>query len=76
MSYSKVTKKGQVTIPSTLRKRYRMEGGVTVRFEETGEGLVIKPLPDIVDSAGKLSTYAHVEEVLKDCLKERKEAFR
>jgi len=76
MSYSKVTKKGQVTIPSTLRKRYRLEGGVTVEFEETGEGLVIKPMPDIVDSAGKLSTYADVDEVLKDCLKERKEAFR
>ncbi|MBI2185178.1 MAG: AbrB/MazE/SpoVT family DNA-binding domain-containing protein [Thaumarchaeota archaeon] len=76
MSYSKVTKKGQVTIPSTLRKRYRMEGGVTVKFEEAGQGLVIKPLPDIVDSAGKLSTYARVEEVLKDVLKEREEAFR
>ncbi len=76
MSYSKVTKKGQVTIPSTLRKKFRMEGGVTVKFEETGEGLVIKPMPDIVDSAGNLSTYAHAEEVLKDILKERKETFR
>lgn len=53
-----------------------MEGGVTVKFEEAGQGLVIKPLPDIVDSAGKLSTYARVEEVLKDVLKEREEAFR
>lgn len=77
MSYSKVTKKGQVTIPSTMRKRYRIAEGTTVTFEETSEGLVIKPRPDIADSAGKLSMYAHADEVLKDVLKKRKEeAFR
>ena len=77
MSYSKVTKKGQVTIPSTMRKKYRIAEGATVAFEETSEGLLIKSLPDIVDSAGKLSMYARADEVLKDVLKKRKdEAFR
>ncbi|MBI2938285.1 MAG: AbrB/MazE/SpoVT family DNA-binding domain-containing protein [Thaumarchaeota archaeon] len=77
MSYSKVTKKGQVTIPSTMRKKYRIAKGATVAFEETSEGLLIKSLPDIVDSAGKLSMYARADEVLKDVLKKRKdEAFR
>jgi len=77
MSYSKVTKKGQVTIPSTMRKKYRIAEGTTVAFEETSEGLVIKSLPDIIDSAGKLSIYARADEVLKDVLKKRKdEAFR
>ena len=73
MSYSKVTKKGQVTIPSTMRKKYRIAEGATVAFEETSEGLLIKSLPDIVDSAGKLSMYAHADEVLKDVIKKRKE---
>ena len=77
MSYSKVTKKGQVTIPSTMRKKYRIVEGATVAFEETSEGLLTKSLPDIVDSAGKLSMYARADEVLKDVLKKRKdEAFR
>ncbi|OHE56189.1 MAG: hypothetical protein A3K61_06300 [Thaumarchaeota archaeon RBG_16_49_8] len=77
MSYSKVTKKGQVTIPSTMRKKYRIAEGATVAFEETSEGLLIKSLPDIVDSAGTLSMYARADEVLKDVLKKRKdEAFR
>ncbi|MCL4435166.1 MAG: AbrB/MazE/SpoVT family DNA-binding domain-containing protein [Thaumarchaeota archaeon] len=70
---SRVTKKGQVTIPSVMRRKYRIAEGTTVTFEETSEGLVIKPLPDIVDSAGKLSMYACADEVLKNVLKQREE---
>lgn len=73
MMNSRVTKKGQVTIPSVMRRKYRIAEGTTVTFEETSEGLVIKPLPDIVDSAGKLSMYACADEVLKNVLKQREE---
>lgn len=76
MSYSKLTKKGQVTIPSHLRKRYGMQEGSTVVFEESSNGIIVKPLPDIANSAGKLSRYAKVEDVLDDLIKTRKQEFR
>jgi AbrB family looped-hinge helix DNA binding protein len=77
MSYSRVTKKGQVTIPSGLRKKYHIEKGRSVRFEPIPEGIVIKPVRDIWDSAGELSKYAEPEDVLKDILESRrKREFR
>ena len=76
MSYSKLTKKGQVTIPSHLRKRYGMQEGSTVAFEEFKDGIIIKPMPDITDSAGRLSRYAKVEDVLDDLMRTRKKEFR
>lgn len=76
MSYSKLTKKGQVTIPSHLRKRYGMQEGSTIAFEESNEGIVLRPVPDITNSAGKLSRYAKVEDVLEDLIRTRKKEFR
>jgi len=76
MYYSKVTKKGQMTIPVEYRRKYHLEEGVTVAFEETDEGLILKPLPDITDSAGALSKYANPKELLADLLRAREESFR
>ena len=45
MSYeSKVTKKGQVTIPSELRKEYNLQPGKKVSFVPVKEGVLIKPM--------------------------------
>jgi AbrB family looped-hinge helix DNA binding protein len=76
MSYSKLTKKGQVTIPSHLRKRYGMQEGSTIAFEESSNGIIVKPVPDITSSAGRLSRYAKVEDVLHDIIRSRKKGFR
>jgi len=76
MSYSKITKKGQTTIPVKYRKKYNLKEGVVVAFEETDEGLIIKPLPDIVDSAGTLSKYGDPKELLASLIKAREENFR
>ncbi len=75
MSYSKITRKGQVTIPAHLRKKHGMEEGITVKFEESHQGIIVKPLPDIADSAGKLSRYATAKDVLRDLLKTRTAEF-
>lgn len=75
--YSKVTKKGQITVPSRLRKKYLIEAGSSVRFEPAGEILVIRPVRDIVSSGGSLAKYAKAKDVLKDLIRGReKEAFR
>lgn len=76
MPYSKVTKKGQMTIPVKYRKKYNLTEGTTVTFRETNEGLLLKPMPDIADSAGALSSYADVKGVLSDIIRTRKEDFR
>jgi len=76
MSYSKITKKGQMTIPVRYRKKYDLKEGAIITFEETDEGLLIKPVPDITDSAGALSNYAEAEELLLDLIKAREKGFR
>ena len=76
MEYSKVTKKGQMTIPVKYRRRYVLEEGVVVVFEEREEGLLIKPLPDIADSAGALSKYGDPKKLIEDLLRERETGFR
>jgi len=55
-----VTSKGQITIPSRLRKELRIAEGQTVLLIREGESIKIVPLP-------KLSKLAGVdEEVFKD----------
>lgn len=73
---SRMTKKGQITVPSELRKRFRMESGKSVEFEETSRGILVEPVDDLSDSAGALSKYATVELVMSDLLQSRKKAFR
>ncbi|MEM2995841.1 MAG: hypothetical protein QXI91_07535 [Candidatus Bathyarchaeia archaeon] len=45
-------------------------------FEEAEDGLIIKPVPDIVDSAGKLAKYANPRELIVELIKAREENFR
>jgi AbrB family looped-hinge helix DNA binding protein len=40
---SKVSTKGWVVIPATLRKRYRLKPGTVVEFREEGENILIVP---------------------------------
>lgn len=76
MAYSKVTKKGQVTIPSRLREQHGFGTGVIVAFKETKQGLMIESVPDIADSAGKLSKFGEADEVIRDLLRSREREFR
>lgn len=39
----KVGKRGVVTIPARLRKRWGLEEGEFVEFEETAEGFLVRP---------------------------------
>ncbi len=76
MTYSKVTKKGQVTIPSFLREEHGFQEGVIVAFKNTREGVMIEPVRDIVQSAGALSKYDKADEVIRDLLRAREREFR
>ncbi len=56
--FSIVQEKGQVTIPADLRRRWGLERGTVVTFEETEEGILIRPqkmLPmEALDRLGRL----------------------
>lgn len=62
MQTSVLTSKGQLLIPVKLRKKYGMEPGVKMTFEETANGVIIRPVNEqyfkslrgILSSTGKL----------------------
>ena len=55
--YVRVQEKGQVTIPTKLRKKLNIKKGDTVMVVETKDGLLIKPaevvLTEALDEMGK-----------------------
>lgn len=73
---SRVTKNGQVTVPSILRKQFHIEAGNSVEFESSDGGIIMKPMHDIVDSAGRFSKCASSKEMIKELLESRKKPFR
>jgi len=44
METSVLTSKYQVVIPKNIRRKYNFKAGVRVVFQETKEGVIIKPL--------------------------------
>ena len=44
METSILTPKGQLVIPKRIRGRYGMKGGVKIIFEETKDGILMKPM--------------------------------
>jgi AbrB family looped-hinge helix DNA binding protein len=42
---SKVSTKGQVTIPEELRDEYRIERGMEVEWERHADGILLRPVP-------------------------------
>ena len=74
--YSRVTKKGQATIPSAFRKKLGIEEGDRIVFEEAEGSLILKPAADVEDSAGALSRFGDGGQVLERLLRERRKSFQ
>lgn len=49
---TKVTRKGQVTIPAPLRKKYGIKEGMRIEVVDAQPGLVLRPIPRMEDLAG------------------------
>ena len=60
-----VTRKGQVTIPIKIRRKFKIEENSKVEIVEEGGKIVIKRLPSFLDLAGSGVGEATVEEVKK-----------
>jgi AbrB family looped-hinge helix DNA binding protein len=60
-----VTRKGQVTIPASKRKKYGIREGMRVLVKESGDGILIKPITPIEDLAGVDAGKVPLEEMRK-----------
>jgi len=74
--YSRVTKKGQATIPSAFRRKLGIEEGDRVVFEGAERSLIVNPAADVEDSAGALSRFGDAGQVLERLLRERRKSFQ
>jgi AbrB family looped-hinge helix DNA binding protein len=39
-----MTSKGQIVIPSSLRRKYGLKGGIRIRLVDDGEQIILKPI--------------------------------
>lgn len=77
MTTTVVTTKGQIVIPSKIRRKFNIKRGTKLYIEEKGEELIIKPVTQayferiagILQTKGKLSKTL-LEERSKDKEKE------
>jgi AbrB family looped-hinge helix DNA binding protein len=70
-AFSTVTTKGQLVIPSKLRRKYSIKAGTQVAFLEQENGLVLQPLtPDFIRSLR--GSLRGEPSVLKTLLEDRK----
>ncbi len=61
-----VTRKGQVTIPVELRRKFHIEENSRVQIVEKNGEIVIKKCPSIFDLAGASAGKADVKELKKE----------
>ena len=67
MSYT-ITEKGTVTVPSSIRKKYRLKRGSKVEFVETDQGVLLVPIIPLealrgADSDKKELVYSMIKEL-------------
>ncbi len=62
---SLVTRKGQVTVPINLRRKYGIEEGMKVTIEDSPSGIILKVIPKIEDLAGVDANKLKAEKALE-----------
>jgi len=63
---AKVTSKGQVTIPSTIRDILRLEPGSTVMFKVTKNGVLLSPCEIIEKPAYTVKEWRQIEKMVAE----------
>jgi len=60
-----VTRKGQITVPVALRRKYGIKQGMKLTVQDSGESIVLKVVPRFEDligiDAGKIDTKKAIE---------------
>ena len=52
MSEVLVTRKGQITVPIAMRRKYGIKEGMTITVEDSGSQIVLKVIPRFEDLIG------------------------
>ena len=64
-----VTRKGQITVPIALRRKYGIKQGMKMTVQDSGEGIVLKVVPRFEDligiDAGKIDLKKAIEQLDK-----------
>ena len=60
-----VTRKGQTTIPASLRKKYGISEGTHLKVEDAGDGILFKKVPSILELIGSGARRATVAEMTR-----------
>jgi antitoxin PrlF len=68
-----VTRKGQVTVPIELRRKYGIEEGMKMTVEDSDAGIVLKVIPRLQDFIGVDADKADLIETIKTLDKMRSE---
>jgi AbrB family looped-hinge helix DNA binding protein len=63
------TAKGQIVIPTELRRKYRIKAGTKINIIDTGEAILLKPVTE--ESFKRLQGKLKGKGVLKSLLEER-----
>jgi len=63
---AKVTSKGQVTIPSTIREILKLEPGSTVIFKVTEKGVLLSPGKIIEEPAYTAKEWRRIEKIVAE----------
>lgn len=74
METSVLTTKGQLLIPKRIRNKYGIKSGVKVIFEETDDGVIIKPINEqyFKSFRGILKSTGRLHEEMKQMKDEEK----
>ncbi|MDI9577269.1 MAG: AbrB/MazE/SpoVT family DNA-binding domain-containing protein [Thermoproteota archaeon] len=68
-----VTRKGQVTIPIELRRKYKIKEGMKIIFEDSTSGIILKVIPRLQDLIGADAEKTDLQETIKILDKMRSE---
>jgi AbrB family looped-hinge helix DNA binding protein len=68
-----VTRKGQVTVPIALRRKYGIEEGMKMTVEDCGSGIILKVVPRLEDLVGIDAGKIDLEKTLEKLDKMRSE---
>ena len=68
-----VTRKGQITVPISLRRKYGIKEGMKITVEDSGSNIVLKVVPRFEDLIGIDAGKIDLEKAIKKLDKMRSE---
>ena len=68
-----VTRKGQITVPIALRRKYGIKQGMKLTVQDSGEGIVLQVIPRFEDLIGTDAGKKDIKKTIEKLDKMRSE---